>query len=198
MIFPERSDECRYRNNAAEPLRKEEQLTGLQLTLPANVYPAFSLPNYCKPRHHLDGCSHLRTHVQCKNQSRFYAPKDCPDSSHNPDTLPCTPLLPWRQLLTHILPSNCSYRSYKPLSSRNETESTYVIIMVALNPSNQTEHRQDLRLNQQRDIKTIGDIIGAEGHTSAGPEQHHGSLKAGSVVSTVVDDDLWDELWVGH
>jgi len=70
----------------------------------------------------------------------------------------------------------------------------HIIIVETLNPSNQTQHRQYLRLDSQRDIEVPNDVIHAQWHTSAGPEKHHGRLQPDCVMPAVIDDYLGDQL----
>lgn len=50
---------------------------------------------------------------------------------------------------------------------------THIIIMKALSPGNQTQHRENLRLNLQRNVEIRRDVVCAERDPGAGPEEHH-------------------------
>ena len=71
---------------------------------------------------------------------------------------------------------------------------TYLFVVVALNPSHQTETRQDLWLYSQGDVELSCDVVDAKRDASPGPKHHHGRLEANGIVATIVDDDLRDEL----
>jgi len=49
----------------------------------------------------------------------------------------------------------------------------HIFIMKTLNPRNQTQYREDLRLYLQRNVEVAGDVVGAEWDAGAGPEEHH-------------------------
>lgn len=70
--------------------------------------------------------------------------------------------------------------------------------MVALDPRHEREEGEDLRLDLQRDVEGLHDVVDAERHAGPGPPHHHGRLQAGGVVASVVDDDLGDELRCGE
>lgn len=65
---------------------------------------------------------------------------------------------------------------------------------MALNPGDEGEEREDLRLDLQGDVEGLHDVVDAERHAGPGPPHHHGGLQAGGVVAAVVDDYLGDEL----
>lgn len=70
----------------------------------------------------------------------------------------------------------------------------YLLIVVYLDPCRQTQESQDLWLNLQGNVEARYDVIYAERNASPGPKHHHGRLKAGRVVASVIDNDLRDEL----
>lgn len=87
---------------------------------------------------------------------------------------------------------------FKPIRTNQRTRdhqtTTHIIIVKALPPSNQTQDRQDLRLNLQRNVEVRGYIISTERDASACPEKHHRALQPDCVVTSVVDYDLGYEL----
>ena len=66
--------------------------------------------------------------------------------------------------------------------------------MPTLRPRDQTQGRQYLRLDPQRNIELRDDIIDPQWHTSHGPKEHHRRLQALRMVSTIINYDLRDEL----
>ena len=72
---------------------------------------------------------------------------------------------------------------------------TPVPINLTLTPRNQTQHRQQLRLNHKCDIEPVDCIIHSQGTSSAGPQEHEFGLEAGGGAVAVVEDDLGEELW---
>jgi hypothetical protein len=73
-------------------------------------------------------------------------------------------------------------------------ENKYRVIIVTLNPSNQTQHRKNLRLDFECYIEIPRYIVSAEWDAGQGPEKHHRALQSFGVVAAVVDDYLGDEL----
>jgi hypothetical protein len=74
------------------------------------------------------------------------------------------------------------------------SEGTHPLVVVALDPSDEAQHREDLRLYLKGDVEFLDNVVHAQGHAGPGPEHHHGGLEADGVVAAVVDDDLGDEL----
>lgn len=66
--------------------------------------------------------------------------------------------------------------------------------MITLDPRHQTQRRQDLGLDLQRDVEIPGYVVGAEGDAGAGPQEHHRALKSDGVVAPIIDNDLRDQL----
>lgn len=84
--------------------------------------------------------------------------------------------------------------THQPLSSLTHISTTHIVIIVTLDPRDETQQRQNLRLNLKRNIEITRDVVGPKRHTGTGPEKHHGALEADGVMTTVIDYDLWDEL----
>lgn len=72
---------------------------------------------------------------------------------------------------------------------------TYTFIVVALNPRDETQQRQDLRLNTQRNVELLDDVVHAQRHAGPCPKHHHRGLKASCIMAAIVDNDLGDELY---
>lgn len=68
---------------------------------------------------------------------------------------------------------------------------TYLVIVEALHPGDQTQQGQDLRLYLECDVKLFDNVVHSQRYSSPSPEHHHGWLQACSVMSAVVDYDLW-------
>lgn len=68
----------------------------------------------------------------------------------------------------------------------------HLVVIKALDPRDEAQRGQDLRLDLQRDAKFGGDVVRAERDAGTGPEEHHRRLQACGVVPPVIDDDLRD------
>lgn len=79
---------------------------------------------------------------------------------------------------------------------RSGSKRTHIVVIITLDPSNETQNRQYLRLDLQRDIEVASDIVRAERDACTCPEKHHGPLKTNGIVSAVVDDYLRNKLGV--
>lgn len=90
----------------------------------------------------------------------------------------------------------CSFTNHPDLEqrTRGQQRDTHISIVKALPPSNQTQHRQYLRLNLQRNIEVRRYVISTERDASTCPEEHHRALQPDCVVTSVVDYDLGYEL----
>jgi hypothetical protein len=70
----------------------------------------------------------------------------------------------------------------------------YPFIVIALNPRNETQKRQYLRLNSQSNVELFDDVVYPKRDTSPCPEHHHRRLKTRCIMTTVVNDDLGNQL----
>jgi hypothetical protein len=77
---------------------------------------------------------------------------------------------------------------------KRETEWHYSLEVETLNPCHQTQDSENLGLDTQRHVVLFCNIVHAQRHASPGPEHHHSRLKPSGIVSSVVDDDLGDQL----
>lgn len=50
---------------------------------------------------------------------------------------------------------------------------TYIVVMIALYPSDQAENGENLRLDLQCNVEIRGDVVCTKGDTGTGPEEHH-------------------------
>lgn len=63
-------------------------------------------------------------------------------------------------------------------------------VINTLGPRDQTQCRQDLRLNPECDVEILDDAVDAQWQAGGRPEEHHRRLQALRVMTAVVDDDL--------
>lgn len=79
-------------------------------------------------------------------------------------------------------------------------DETYFLIVITLDPCEQAQKRQCLRLDFQSNVEISDNVIHAQWDSSPGPKHHHGRLQTSGVVSAVIDNDLRDELQctLGH
>lgn len=73
-------------------------------------------------------------------------------------------------------------------------EPVHLLVVVALDPRYQTQYGKDLRLYAQSNVVIFCDVINSEWNSSPCPQHHHSRLEPGSIVSTIVDNDLGDQL----
>lgn len=71
---------------------------------------------------------------------------------------------------------------------------SYSFVVVALDPSDETQKRQDLRLYPQGDVELFDDVVHAQRHTRPCPEHHHRWLKTRCIMSSIINDDLRNQL----
>lgn len=86
---------------------------------------------------------------------------------------------------------------YKRNNKRNAS-TTYIIVMIALNPRDETQHRQNLRLDLKSNVEFRNNVVCSERHACTCPEKHHGPLQTYRIMPSVIDDDLRDQLPSHH
>lgn len=72
------------------------------------------------------------------------------------------------------------------------------MVVEALNPSCETQKREDLGLDLQGNVEVFNDVVDTQWNAGPGPQHHHRRLKTGGIMAAIVDDNLWDELRNGR
>lgn len=71
---------------------------------------------------------------------------------------------------------------------------TYLTINATLAPRHQTQRRQDLRLDDQRNVEVVHCVINCERAAGDSPDEHEIGVEIVDGVAAVVEDDLGEEL----
>lgn len=71
----------------------------------------------------------------------------------------------------------------------------YTFVIVALNPGDEAQQRENLGLDAQRDIELLDDVIHAQRYARPRPEHHHRRLKTSRIMPAIIHNDLGDELY---
>lgn len=67
-------------------------------------------------------------------------------------------------------------------------------VVLALDPGGQAEGREDLRLDLERNVKVLHDVVRPQRDPGSRPEEHHDGLQSRRVMPAVVDDNLGNQL----
>jgi hypothetical protein len=86
-------------------------------------------------------------------------------------------------------------RTRRETRDGTKKEHIYPFIVIALDPRNQAQEGQQLRLHLKRNIIPFDDVVHSKWHSSPSPEHHHGGLKTDGIVSFPIDHNLRNQLF---
>jgi len=92
----------------------------------------------------------LRSYLESKHQGNLDTTHQHPNSARHAQTSRGTPFL------RHLVSISRLNTSLAKLSMHRRT---HVIIIETLAPGDQTQHRQNLRLNQKRDVEIASNVV---------------------------------------
>lgn len=79
-------------------------------------------------------------------------------------------------------------------SPHQKRQTTYTLVVIALNPGRQAQQGQDLRLDAECNIEFLNNVVDAKRYTRPSPEHHHRWLETNRIMTAVVDHDLGYQL----